>query len=166
MQRTARPASWARWVSASAVAFVATAAGAQPQTGVVTGVVVDQASRNPLPDARVTVVGTTLAATTNGRGEYRLTNVPRGRVQVSALRLGYRAASDTVRVPAGGAATLNFGLTASLTTLSQIVVTGTVGNQERRAQGAQIASFSASDVKKEAAITTVNEMLQSRLPGV
>ncbi|MGZ8378970.1 MAG: SusC/RagA family TonB-linked outer membrane protein [Gemmatirosa sp.] len=166
MPAAPRPRRWAGWALAGALAFVATSASAQTVTGVIAGTVLDRSSRTPLADVRIYVPGTTLSAATNTRGEYRLTNVTPGRVQVGVLRIGYRATSDTVRVTAGATATLNFELTASLTTLSEVVVTGTVGNQERRAQAAQVSSVAATDVKANAAITTVNEMLQSRLPGV
>lgn len=166
MPAAPRPRPRAGWVLATALAFVASSASAQTTTGVIAGTVIDRSTRAPLADVRVYVPGTTLTAATNARGEYRLTNVRPGRAQVGVLRIGYRAASDTVRLEAGATATLNFELVASLTTLSEVVVTGTVGNQERRAQAAQVSSVAASDVKANAAITTVNEMLQSRLPGV
>ena len=57
-------------------------------------------------------------------------------------------------------------MSPSVTTLSDVVVTGTVGNQERKAQAATVSSLSAADIKKDAPISNVNEMLQSRLAGV
>lgn len=166
MPAAPRPRPRAGWVLATVLAFMASAASAQTTTGVIAGTVIDRSTRAPLADVRVYVPGTTLTVATNARGEYRLTNVRPGRPQVGVLRIGYRAASDTVRLEAGATATLNFELVPSLTTLSEVVVTGTVGNQERRAQAAQVSSVAATDVKANAAITTVNEMLQSRLPGV
>jgi TonB-dependent SusC/RagA subfamily outer membrane receptor len=154
------------WIVAPVIALAIPARGVHAQTGTITGTIVDQASRRPLADARVVVPGTALSAQTNAAGEYRLTNVPARRVQLGVLRIGYKSASDTVTVTSGAAARRDFALTASLTTLSEVVVTGTVGNQERRAQAAQVSSVAATDVKANAAITTVNEMLQSRLPGV
>jgi TonB-linked SusC/RagA family outer membrane protein len=161
-----RPRRWTGWLLAGVLAYSASEVQAQTTTGVISGTVTDRASSAPLGDVRVFVPGTTLEATTDARGQYRITNVRPGRAQVGVLRIGYRAASDTVRVEAGGTATLNFSLQQSLTTLSEVVVTGTVGNQERRAQAAQVASVAATDIKANAAITTVNEMLQSRVPGV
>jgi len=144
-----------------------TAQGTQgAATGTVTGTVTDRVSRLPLPDARIAIPGTTLGAQTNARGEYRVPNVPVGRLIIGAYRLGYAATSDTIRVEAGQTVTVDFAMAPSVTTLSDVVVTGTAGNQERRAQAATVSSLSASDIKNAAPITTVNEMLQSRLPGV
>lgn len=134
--------------------------------GTISGRITDRATGAPLADSRVLVVGTTLETVTNERGEYRLLNLRPGRVQLSAMRIGYRAASDTLQLTAGQAATRDFALTAALTTLTDVVVTGTVGNQERRAQSAVVASISAGDIKAAAPINTVNDLLQSRVAGV
>ncbi|MDB4885553.1 MAG: putative outer membrane protein [Gemmatimonadetes bacterium] len=136
------------------------------QTGTITGKVTDRASRLPIPEARIVVPGTTLETQTNAAGEYRLNNVRPGRTNVGVFKLGHRAASDTVRVVAGQTTTLDFSLAASLVTLSELVVTGTVGNQERRAQPATVATLDASALTKTAPVTNVGELLQSRVPGV
>lgn len=135
-------------------------------TGTISGVVTDRATRLPLEDARIAIPGTTLGVLTNARGEFRVPNVPAGRVIVGAYRLGYAAMADTVQVTVGQNTTADFAMAPSVTTLSDVVVTGTVGNQERRAQAATVSSLSAADIKKDAPISTVNEMLQSRVPGL
>ena len=142
------------------------AQGGAAASGTVAGVVTDRLSRLPLQDARIAIPGTTLGALTNARGEYRVPNVPVGRVIVGVYRLGYAAVADTVQMTAGQTVTADFRMNPSVTTLSDVVVTGTVGNQERKAQAATVSSLSAADIKKDAPISNVNELLQSRLPGV
>jgi TonB-dependent starch-binding outer membrane protein SusC len=142
------------------------AQGGATASGTVAGVVTDRLTRLPLQDARIAIPGTTLGALTNARGEYRIPNVPVGRVIVGVYRLGYAAVGDTVQMTAGQTVTADFRMNPSVTTLSDVVVTGTVGNQERRAQAATVSSLSAADIKKDAPISNVNELLQSRLPGV
>jgi TonB-linked SusC/RagA family outer membrane protein len=137
------------------------------QTGTITGKVVDRTSSQPIADARVFVTGTALEVSTNAQGDYRLANVRPGRAQIVVLRLGYRAAQDTVQVVAGQTTTRNFELSQSLTTLADVVVTGTAGNQERRAQASQIATVPTAEIVKEIpTVKTVNELLQSRVPGI
>lgn len=155
------------WVTALAICVLAAPpAWAQTTSGTVTGTITDRATRQPITDARVVIPGTALETQSNARGEYHFSNVPPGRVQVGVFRIGYKAETDTVRLASGGTATLNFTLAQSATTLSDIVVTGTAGNQERRAQSAAVASVTAADIKKEAAISSVDEMLTARVPGV
>lgn len=55
-----------------ALALLPAAALAQAQTGRITGTVVDTASSQPVGGARVTVVGTTLAAATSEDGTFTL----------------------------------------------------------------------------------------------
>src|SRR5690349_14753930 len=153
-------------LAAAAVVGPTRALAQTPQTGTVAGRVTDQGTSAPIGEARVRIVGTLVETVTNPNGEYRFTNVRPGRVQLGVIRIGYRAASDTTRVAPGTTATLDFALQASVTTLNQLVVTGTAGNQERRAQAAQVSTVEASSIKQSAAITNVNEMLQSRLAGV
>lgn len=137
------------------------------QTGSVIGKVTDRSSSQPIADARVFVTGTALEVSTNATGDYRLVNVRPGRAQIVVLRLGYRAAQDTVTVVAGQTTTKNFDLAQSLTTLADVVVTGTAGNQERRAQSAQVASVATADIVKEIpTVKDVNSLLQSRVPGI
>ncbi len=137
------------------------------QTGGVTGKVVDRASSQPIADARVFVTGTALEVSTNAQGDYRLVNIRPGRAQIVVLRLGYRAAQDTVTIVAGQTLTQNFGLAQSLTTLADVVVTGTAGNQERRAQAAQVSTVPTAEIVKELpTVKDVNGLLQSRIPGI
>lgn len=136
------------------------------QTATITGKVTDASTKAPLAEVRVAIAGTALATQTNAAGDYRLTNVRPGRVTMQTFRLGYKAAGDTLRAVAGQTHTVNFSLTQSLVSLSEVVVTGTAGNQERRAQSAQVASLTVPQLVKEAPVKNVGELLQSRIPSV
>lgn len=155
-----------RWAAAVASLVLAGSLGAQTPTGTVTGKVIDAATKLPISDVRVVVVGTQFAAPTNKDGEYRLVNVRAGAVTIGVLRIGYKSMQQPVTVVAGQTATLNFELSQSAINLSEVVVTGTAGNQERKAQSALVASVSAADVIKDAPVTNVANLLQSRVPGV
>ena len=145
-----------------AVPFVALSA----QTGTIAGKVVDRASQRPLEDARVVLPGTTLEARTNADGAFRFASVRPGRVVIGVYRLGYKAMSDTITVVAGQTTTHNFQMAASLVTLSELVITGTAGNQERKAQAALVSSITVSSITATAPISSVSNLLQSRVPGV
>jgi TonB-linked SusC/RagA family outer membrane protein len=82
------------------------------------------------------------------------------------FKIGYKAVGDTVRLQPGQTVTKNLEMTGSLVTLSEVVVTGTAGNQERRAQSAQVASVNAAQITKDAPVSSIGELLQSRVPGV
>ncbi|MBL0940565.1 MAG: SusC/RagA family TonB-linked outer membrane protein [Gemmatimonadaceae bacterium] len=151
---------------AASLLFALPASALQAQTGTISGKVTDAATKTPLADVRVVISGTAFETTTNREGEYRLLNVRPGLTGVSSFRIGYKAKQDTARVVAGQTVTLDLEMTQSVINLSEVVVTGTAGNQERKAQAALVASVSAADVIKDAPVTNVANMLQSRVPGV
>jgi TonB-dependent SusC/RagA subfamily outer membrane receptor len=77
--------------------------------------------------------------------------------------LGYR--SETLQARAGQM-DLRFQLTQSAITLDQIVVTGTAGGEQKRAIGTTVATINAAAIRETAPITTVQELLNGRAPGV
>ena len=151
-----------RWMPLAAVLALVLPLALSAQSGSIAGKVTDGSTRQPIADVRVVIPGTALETQTNRDGEYRLVNVRPGRALVGVFRLGYKATSDTVRVTANGVTPHDFAMTASLVTLSEVVVTGTAGNQERKAQSAQVASIPAASIVASAPISSVGELLQSR----
>jgi TonB-linked SusC/RagA family outer membrane protein len=136
------------------------------QTGTIVGTITDVATKQPIAEARVVLPGTAFETQTTKAGEFRFANVRPGAIVVGVFRLGFKAVSDTVSVVAGQTVTVDLKMNASLVNLSEVVVTGTAGNQERKAQAALVASVSVADVIKDAPITSVSNLLQSRVAGV
>ncbi len=142
------------------------ALGAQAASGVITGKVTDRGTGQPLREVRVIVVGTAIAVFTNAAGEYRITSAPVGLNNVTVYKIGYQAASDTTRVTVGGTSNLDFTMAVSRVQLSDVVVTGTAGNQERRAQAAVVTSVDVSELAKSSPAQNFSQLLQSRVPSV
>ena len=93
------------------VLSISTDALAQLSLGKVSGVVVDSATREPLPAASVRIEGTVLGAMANDMGEYFILNVPPGNYAVVVNVIGYvpvRAIGTEVH--ADLTTTLNFEL--------------------------------------------------------
>jgi TonB-dependent starch-binding outer membrane protein SusC len=148
------------------------AAGAQPETpgrgsgSAIEGTVRDAASGRPLPNAQISVTGTTLGAATNDAGVYRIVNAPVGPgVQVRVRLIGYGAQARTVAVTLGQTARADFELTQSAIQLDQVVVTGTGGAVETKKLGNTIATIDASELRT-APIQNPSELLAARSPGV
>ncbi len=147
-------------------AVVVLPGSASAQAGSLAGTVTDATSGAPIGGVTVLIGGTTLVGVSNDRGEYSIANIRPGLILVSLQRIGYRARGDSVRVAAGERVVRNFTMTATVSTLSEVVVTGVTGNTQRRAQSAVVASISASDIVRNTPVSSVNELLQSRLAGV
>ena len=164
MQLSHFPRALAR--AALFAAIVGTSLGAQAGTGAVAGKVTLRGTEQPLAEARVIVTGTALTVYTNVRGEYRMPSVPAGLVQVMVYKVGYQAVSDTVRIAVGQTASLNLGMVVQRVQLTEVVVTGTAGNQERRAQAAVVTSVNLGELAAGSASQTVSQLLAAKVPGV
>ncbi len=154
-----------RGVFLGLLALVLAAGSALAQVSRITGAV-REVGGSSLPNARVTVVGTNLAATTDAAGSYAIENVPPGTYTLRATVLGYTPATMTnVQVLAGLPATANFELRAAAVELEEVVVTalGIHREQRRLSYAAQVVSESKlTDVPKPNLVSA----LQGNVAGV
>ena len=146
------------------VLWVGTAAA--QQTGVVTGVVVDEATREPINGAQVSVEGTGRGSLTDARGRFLIPNVPPGEHTVRVNNIGFRTHSERVTVTPGETATLSFSLTISAVAMDEVVVTGTAGAVERRKLGNSIASVDVDRAQELNPVESVGAVLEGRIAGV
>src|SRR5437660_869818 len=91
---------------------------AQTGTGIISGHVVDSASKQPLAAVSIRVAGTTTGVLSQGDGSYVLRGVQPGTVQLRATRIGFAAQSSPVTVAAGRTSTVDFALSARAAVLS------------------------------------------------
>ena len=145
---------------------LAAAQGADSAT--ITGTVTNEGGV-PIGNARVTLVGLQLSTTTNDAGMYRL-GIPAARFvargdTLRVIRLGFRPENVGVSL-APGRVIVDVVMRAQALQLERVLVSGVVGNQERRAQSAVVATIDASDVVREAPVTNVTQLLSARVPGV
>jgi TonB-linked SusC/RagA family outer membrane protein len=135
------------------------------QQGTITGTVTDQATGDPLENARVILVGPNRIEGTGRDGQYFFRGVPAGNHLVRVLRLGYRPASDSTAVAAGESVDLDFAIIPAPVQLDEIVTTAT-GQQSRLEIGNSVATIAASQVAEEAPITEFTNLLSGRAAGV
>jgi TonB-linked SusC/RagA family outer membrane protein len=133
--------------------------------GTIVGRVTDVAGGAPLAAVSLQVDGTRLGAITSGDGNFRIAGVPAGQHAVTARRIGYQPLTRPVTVAAGGTATLDLALQVSATSLTALVVTGTLGPAERVSQPAVIASVDAADIQSKAPVSDISQLLGGRVPG-
>ncbi len=136
---------------------------AQPAQGPIAGVVVAEGTQRPLADAQVSVEGTTIGAATDATGRFRLVNVTGPTVRLTVRRIGYQPATVTARV---GATDVRVALRERALELSQVVVTGTAGVQERRAIGNAVSTVKVTEVAATQPVRNVSDLLTGRASGV
>jgi TonB-linked SusC/RagA family outer membrane protein len=141
-------------------------AAAEAQTGTITGRVTDAQNGQPLAAAQVFIEAQGLGVLTRQNGSYLLVNVPPGTHTVGVQRIGYRDATAEVTVGAGATVTRDFRVQEEALALDEVVVTGTVGQQQRRAVANSVTSVDASAIANSVPLASMQEMLASRAPGV
>ena len=148
-----------------ALGLLLASAGALAAQGIVSGRVTDQANGTPLVGARVIVVGTSLTASTNADGRYRIPGVPAGPVTLRASQIGYASSTHPVTVTNQETVTADFGLTLTPYSLDEVVVTAT-GDQAKREVGNAVSTLDAAPLVANSAITNMNDLLVAKAPGV
>ncbi len=154
--------------SGSVSSFVATREIPPLDPAIITGTVRNR-SGVPVSGAMVALPSLQLAVHTNEAGVYRLL-VPEDRVATrddtlrvtrigfSPARVPFRLAPGTIRVDAV--------INEQAVALDQVLISGTAGNQLRRAQSAEVASLDADKILRVAPIASVSQLIASRVPGV
>jgi TonB-linked SusC/RagA family outer membrane protein len=140
-------------------------ASAQAHQGTITGRVTDAANGQPVAAAQINVVGTNAGAQTNDNGEYTIRGVRVGTVEVRTLRVGFSEQRQQVTVADGQTVTLNFQLNAVAVMLNPVVTTAT-GEERRVEVGNAIARVDAASVTEHKPVSTVEDVLTARAPGV
>ncbi len=138
---------------------------AQGTTGTITGVAREEGNGRPVPNARVTVVGTGIMVPTRDDGSYVIRGAPAGAQEVRALALGHVTQKLSVTVPAGGSATLDFTLAVTAIQLEQVVTTAT-GTQLKTEVGSDIPRLNAVQTVETKPVTNITDLLNARAPGV
>ena len=107
------------------IAIVGTHSATAATIGKISGIVTAEATKQPLANVKVTIVGTSTTTTTNDSGYYVMTNIDPGGYDVQVELPGYR--SKTVqanKVFAGLTTTINFALEATeIVELEAVTVT-------------------------------------------
>lgn len=141
------------------------AADSIPTGGMVNGRVVDSATGRGVSGVTIKVAGTKRAVLTTDDGRFTLRDVPRGTQLVTAKAFGYRPAERQVDVTEAQVATTRLVLTSVPNVLSGVVTTAT-GTQRKLEVGSDITTLNVDSLQQVAPISTVTDLLESRVPGL
>jgi TonB-linked SusC/RagA family outer membrane protein len=149
---------------AGIVAALALSSVAAAQTGTIRGTVTDSVGRAPISGVQVTVVGTRLGAVTGATGQYVIRGVTAGPATVSAQRLGFGAAQRATTVRANDTVTVDIGMGAIATVLSEVVSVG-YGTSSRHDVSSAIASIDNSAFVNTP-VASIDNALAGKVAGV
>lgn len=136
-----------------------------PDLGIVDGRVIDSATGRGLSGVTIKVAGTKISVVTQDSGRFMLRNVPVSERTLTAKAFGYRPSVRMVTVSAGQEVAVRFGLVTVPTVLSGVVTTAT-GTQRKIEVGNDITALNVDSIQQIAPITSVTDLLESRVPGL
>jgi len=155
-----------RWLVVGVAILFGAPAIAQAQQATIAGRVTAAGTNEPLTDARVLVLNTSLYAVTNADGRYTIRGVPAGNHDVRVIRVGFQEQKKSIAVTAGAGSTLDFVLSQAVVQLQEIVTTAT-GEQRRVELGNAVTTL--GDVNKKVETTPINsvaDLMVGKAPGV
>ena len=135
--------------------------GLEAQQRVVTGRVVDALTGSPIPQAGVTLAGTTIGVLTGADGRFTLA-VPPGPARLQVVRIGFQRQTVTA---AEGAGPLEISLQTDFLGLEEVVVTGQSTGISRRNLPNAVATVSEEQLG-QAPSSSVEQMLAGKMAGV
>jgi len=134
---------------------------ANAQTRQISGKVTDKVSKEIIPGASVSIKGTTTAASTDDKGQFRIAVPTTGVVVLQAKFLGYKTQEITV----GSASEINFTLEDDVSTLGEVVVNIGYGTVRKKDLTGAVSSVGA-EVIAAAPVSSALEAIQGRVAGV
>ncbi|HEY8258817.1 MAG TPA: TonB-dependent receptor [Gemmatimonadales bacterium] len=144
--------------------ILAAATSLSAQTATLRGTITDSLTREPLQGASVSLVGTSLRAETNDRGQYALGSAPAGPAIVRIQMIGYAPAQRSVTLTDGGETVLDVPLSSSAAQLEEIVSVG-YGSTLRGELSTSVSSVSAAEIANQP-IASIDGALQGKAAGV
>jgi outer membrane receptor protein involved in Fe transport len=133
-------------------------------SGAIYGTVTDAATGRVLGGARVSISGSSRAAITNDRGQYRIEGLSGGDYTVSASLLGSEPIARLVHVSSTATSTANFSLKPGSVLLPDVVVSATRTPESPREVAATVNVMSSEQVRTNPARTT--DDLLREIPGI
>ena len=137
-------------------------AAAAASAGIIRGKVVVAATKAPVAHAQVGIG--IRGAVTNDAGTFSIVNVPAGTYTLQVRMIGYAPYSRPITVTDGQTTDLAVELTSQVTSLDQLVITGTPGAARRREIGNSISQIDVSALPEVPA--SVDALLQGRTTGL
>ena len=150
---------------AASAALLALVRTAEAQQGRIAVRVTDASNQQPVSQAQVQIVGTTLGGLTGADGRAVIRGLTPAVHQVRVLRVGFAEQKKQVTVTANEEATVDFALAQVAVSLAPVVTTAT-GEQRRVEIGNSVAQIDARKVVDESPVRNIDDLINSRTAGV
>ncbi|RZJ78830.1 MAG: SusC/RagA family TonB-linked outer membrane protein, partial [Flavobacterium sp.] len=145
--------------------FVFSSANAQTNRYVLSGKVIEDGSKAPIPGAGVKVQGTNFAVGANIDGTYSIAaTLAPGTYQLTATYIGYKTITKQITLGANLNVTTDFTLAQDAMGLDEVIVTGTSAGTTRKQLGSYVSTVKGDDLNKAPSGNALAS-LQGKTPG-
>ncbi|MCH7675496.1 TonB-dependent receptor [candidate division KSB1 bacterium] len=120
--------------------------------GVITGLVLDDATNEGLPGVNVQIEQTVLGASTNLKGAFIIKRVPYGTFSLRISMIGFRTARVAVNVTSDERAVVKVRLKEAPVEIDPVVVTASKWQQEAASTPSTIEVLTANDIRQKSQI--------------
>ncbi len=151
-----------RWLSLLLLALGIPALASAQERTTVTGTVTEAGTGLPLRNAQVAIPALNISIPTDPNGRFTL-QLPRGTHSLRVNMIGYKSEARSLTA-AGTALTLTFSLETDPLGLDELVVVG-YGEERRRNLAGAVSSL-RPETAKEVPVTSIQQVMQGRMPGV
>ena len=134
-------------------------------SGALTGIVRDAKASQLLSNVTVLLDDSVARTQTDRNGRYRFPAVTAGIHRVTARLVGFARQTRMVTVVDDQTTVTDFTLSASVSTLTEIVTTAT-GDRRRMEVGNAVGTIQADSIVPTTMIRNMSDLLQARVPGV
>ena len=128
------------------------------QGRVVTGQVTD-AQKEPLPGVNISVRGSAVGTTTDGKGNYRLA-IPSDNAVLIFSFIGYQSQET----PVGNRTVIDLTMTEDVKSLNEVVIVG-YGTQKKSDLTGSVSSIGSKEIR-QVAVASLDQAMQGRAAGV
>jgi TonB-linked SusC/RagA family outer membrane protein len=140
-------------------------ASAQTNRYVISGKVIEESTRTPIPGAGVKVQGTSFAVAANSDGTYSLVaNLAPGTYQLAATYIGYKTITRQITLGSNNNITADFSFAQDAMGLDEVIVTGTSQGTTRKQLGSYVSTVKGDDLNKAPSGNALAS-LQGKTPG-
>lgn len=130
----------------------------------ITGHIIDNQTHEHIPYATITIKGTSIGVVSDGSGHFLIKNLPVGRAILTASCVGYNPSFKEVEVLANQTIEVKFDLTAQTLEVSEVVVTGSRTETDKR-KSSSIVNVASAKLFEKTASNNVAEVLNYQ-PGL
>jgi outer membrane receptor for ferrienterochelin and colicins len=154
------------FVSVGMLLFLAASAVHAQTTGIISGVITDAETKDPLPFVNVVIKGTSLGGATDQSGHYIIRGVPPGVYTIAVTAVGFQTVEKQVRIDAASSIVESFSLKPASVQLGEIQVYGASLRRERITEApAAVSLISAKEIARNAGHGQLPKLLEAE-PGI